>query len=120
MLLSIKAIDEERGGVLTKMLLYNLESDRITPVDFGGANITPVTQYWDTTDSRILVCEVDGFIVRQSPYLDSPETITPYREVFTMFATPETGLIVQDRNVMTDSADNLIGITMPFHFYILV
>jgi hypothetical protein len=113
-------LDLERGGVMTRMLLYNLESDKITPVDFGSANITPVAQYWDTTDSRILVCEVEGFIVKQSPYPDSPETITPYREAFTMFATPESGLMVQDRKVVTDLSETLIGITMPFHFYLLV
>jgi hypothetical protein len=102
------------------MLLYNLESDRITPVDFGNANITPVTQYWDSSDSRILVCEVEGFIVKPSPYPDSPDIITPYREAFTMFATPEVGLMVQDRNIVTRTSETLIGMTMPFNFYLMV
>jgi hypothetical protein len=105
---------------MTRMLLYNLDSDKITPVDFGSANITPMAQYWDTSDSRILVCEVEGFIVKQSGYPESPETITPYRETFTMFATPENGLIVQDRKVVSDFSETLIGITMPFQFYLLV
>ncbi|KAJ3377487.1 hypothetical protein HDU92_008241 [Lobulomyces angularis] len=103
----------------TKMLLYDIESDKVIPVDFGSTHhVTPVTQHWDTTDGRVFVTEVEGFISRPSADPDMTEICTPFKEVFTMFATSDNGIHIQDRKLINDASDSLIGSSMPFHFYL--
>ena len=102
-------IDSTRTGTITKMFLYDIETFALTPVEFGGKGVVPVSQYWDCLDYRVLVCQVEGIF-------ESKQDQISYREVFTMFATFDSGLVIQDRQILVDG-DFLIGVSMPFHFY---
>ncbi|KAJ3331298.1 hypothetical protein HDU76_003527 [Blyttiomyces sp. JEL0837] len=62
--------------------------------------VRPVSLMWDYFDHRILVCETSNF------------------EIFSFFASSDHGIIYHDRYIKRFDLDTLIGVYMPYHYYV--
>ncbi|XP_060569057.1 intraflagellar transport protein 140 homolog [Ruditapes philippinarum] len=86
----------------------------------------PITHHWDAHDPKLVVCEA-----RILPRTDSKEekklkaTLTKQIEegpvevmVVSLFCTPENGILIQDSFPLSDDYNCLLGIEVPYHYFV--
>ncbi|KAI9349580.1 hypothetical protein BDR26DRAFT_852390 [Obelidium mucronatum] len=90
----------ESEEICNYILIYSLEKDFFFNYDMREFNTNPVAISWGCVDQRILVCE------------------TSNDEIFTFFVSYEHGIIFHDRYMKPSDAGPLIGVSMPFHYFV--
>ncbi|KAJ3032134.1 UNVERIFIED_CONTAM: hypothetical protein HDU68_004444 [Siphonaria sp. JEL0065] len=90
----------ESEDICNHILIYSLEKDFFFNYDMREFNTNPVAISWGCVDQRILVCE------------------TSNDEIFTFFVSYEHGIIFHDRYMKPSEAGHLIGVSMPFHYFL--
>ncbi|XP_053388212.1 LOW QUALITY PROTEIN: intraflagellar transport protein 140 homolog, partial [Mercenaria mercenaria] len=86
----------------------------------------PITHHWDAHDPKLVVCEA-----RILPRTDNKEekkqkaTLTKQIEegpvevmVVSLFCTPENGILIQDSFPLNDDYNCLLGIEVPYHYFV--
>lgn len=93
-----------------KAFFFNVEVDTLFPHEFNSSNDIPISMHWDNNDSRVVACVIES-------YKNSNKDKAVSREVQSLFVTPEHAILVQDKCKIVDNVENLIGISMPYHYY---
>ncbi|KAI9354065.1 hypothetical protein DFJ73DRAFT_959062 [Zopfochytrium polystomum] len=82
------------------IVVYVIERDVFFDFDCAAIEVLPISLRWDTSDRRILVCETDK------------------NEVASFFVSSEHGIILHERYTKRADTDSLIGVHMPFHYFV--
>lgn len=92
------------------------------------AGRSPMTHYWDAHDPKLIVCEakilMDIFhkkekeekkIVSLSKTMDDgPVEVM----IVSLFSTPENGILIQDSFPLPEQYQTLLGIEVPYHYFV--
>lgn len=120
---SILSKDVHKSGILqpsTILTVYDLNLDRIIEHDFSQYGRYPVSHFWDEIEPKMLSVEA-----RQYSSIDASDPLKSKKndggrtlEIFTMFATPDDGLLKQDSFSPERNVIGLVGTSVPTLFFI--
>eukprot|EP00276_Gloeochaete_wittrockiana_P002244 CAMPEP_0184673476 /NCGR_PEP_ID=MMETSP0308-20130426/86689_1 /TAXON_ID=38269 /ORGANISM="Gloeochaete witrockiana, Strain SAG 46.84" /LENGTH=1407 /DNA_ID=CAMNT_0027120965 /DNA_START=36 /DNA_END=4259 /DNA_ORIENTATION=- len=105
------------GGIKrpdTKLYVYEVDTDSIVNYDFGPKRY-PVSHFWDPSEPKLFGCETKRVKAKGVSILDA--TGNPEIEAVTMFASPEYGLLMQDSFAMPKDMEGMIGVSVPFLYF---
>ncbi|CAH2307665.1 intraflagellar transport 140 homolog isoform X1 [Pelobates cultripes] len=136
------------GHLDSKIYFYDVELDTVTFFDFWNGqaeveapsiqdsdmnltentkllNRTPISHFWDQSESRLLVCEAilaipDSTKTSPKNQVDSPVDASHGKEdilVMSFFSTQEHGLLLQESFPRPDVLQSLLGIEVPNYYF---
>ncbi|KAH6570782.1 hypothetical protein BASA60_007571 [Batrachochytrium salamandrivorans] len=84
--------------------IYGKDSGNFMEYSFPEAQISRVL--WDTNEKRSIVCELNSDLIQK-------------RQVASLFATVETGIILKDIEPIPENCEKIIGASIPYFIYML-
>ncbi|XP_041362442.1 intraflagellar transport protein 140 homolog [Gigantopelta aegis] len=85
----------------------------------------PLTHLWDPSEPKLLVCEANILTVKEEKDLKRKPSLTkPMEEepvetmIVSLFCTPENGVLIQDSFAIPEQYNSLLGVQVPYHYFV--
>lgn len=113
----VTVIGSVAGNTDSSIWVWNAESNLLQTFDFGIHRSYPVAHAWDSAEPRLFACEVQRMSGNGSDNAAEASAAAAPNEIFTLFATADDGVYVQQRAPLAFSEGGLMALQVP-HLYV--
>eukprot|EP00051_Salpingoeca_urceolata_P027733 m.483017 g.483017 ORF g.483017 m.483017 type:complete len:1380 (-) comp22745_c0_seq1:34-4173(-) len=99
------------GSSDPSLWVWDVESDQVYQKDFGL--LTPRTHLWDSTEPKLLVCELTG----ETVVSEDGSADTAPMQIASLFVTSNDGILVQQQFALAADSGPLLGVQVPYLFF---
>ncbi|ORX53869.1 WD40 repeat-like protein [Piromyces finnis] len=94
-----------------KLYVYDNEKAIVMNIDFSELNLKPINYVWDSTDQRLLICEVEAINSNDHEF-QSNQSSSRTNEIIFLYISPDNKILTHSRIPLDNNI--FIGSSVPF------